>query len=358
MVQRASIPVTLLLVAAALPVAAAGTGTQAKEPDVSATVRGMIEPSYRKNTGLAFKSFVCPAGRPAGGFLDCDAVDEEGDALRYTLEVDEEGDAKVVLVSQPASGVTSRDKSALEPPCRAFLKGYAAGDWDDVYATFAPELRQTLTREQMKALLEPMRASLGAVGSAELTSYSRRVPDQHELQYTLSCARGRGMARFRVDPEAGKITAFMVNAEPGSPLQAALLEPTLRSMLSGFIGKPVERLEARIDRLARIGDAVEATAHLAGGRQVPVRVVQTGRPDDFDPMDFTAEVLDAALLIQRFVSGRGGPAVESVDCPARVVEDGGSQTCRVSLAGGKRIAITLGRRGGEHRVLAEKPIEP
>jgi hypothetical protein len=47
----------------------------------------------------------------------------------------------------------------------------------------------------------------------------------------------------------------------------------------------------------------------------------------------------------------------SVDCPVRVVADGGSETCRVSLAGGKRLAVTLARRGGEHRVVEEKPVE-
>jgi len=358
MVRRSWPFVALLVASGAQPVLAQEKphAAGAKAPDVTALVRGMIEPAYRKNSGLGFKSFVCPAARPPapGGFLDCDAVDDEGDALRYTLKIDAAGDAAVVLVTQPASAIPAKDKAALEPPCRAFLTAYAAGDWKAVYATFHPDLRRTISREQMRARLEPVRQSLGALRSVELRSYSRRLPDQHELQYALACARGGGMARYRIDAsgDGTRITAFMVTGEPGSPALSAMLEPALRTMLSSIIGKPVERLEAQLDRLVTVGDAVPATAYLPGGQEVAVRLVQSGRPDDFDPIDFSAELLDAPLLIERFFKGRGA-AIQSIDCPSRVVADGGRQTCRVTLSGGRRVAITLARRGGEHRLTEE-----
>jgi hypothetical protein len=328
---------------------------------VSASVRRLIEPDYRQRTGLAFKSFDCPVGRPpgpGGGFLDCDAVDDEGDSLRYTLEVDEKGEAQVVLVSQPAAGMAAREKAALEPPCRAFLKSYAASDWNATQAALHPDLRQAVSREQAETLLAPMRRSLGAVRSATLRTFARRVPDALELEYALACEHGPGVARFRVDvaEKEARVAAFLVAPEPGSPLHAAMLQPALGDMVSGLVGKPVERLAAPLDRLSRVGDAVAATAYHPGGEETPIRIVQTGRPDDFKVLDYTAEVLDAPLLVRRYLAGRS-QAVQSVVCPSRVVEDGGALTCRVVLDGSRGLAVTLARRGGEHRVTAERPID-
>jgi hypothetical protein len=48
----------------------------------------------------------------------------------------------------------------------------------------------------------------------------------------------------------------------------------------------------------------------------------------------------------------------AVRCPARVVPDGGEQTCTVDLMSGERLAVTVARRGGDHRVTSVAPLEP
>jgi Putative oxidoreductase C terminal domain len=102
--------------------------------DPTSTLRSAMESAYRKNNGIGFKSFDCHISGPlrAGEFLDCDAVDDEGDSVRHTVKLGEDGSARAIL----------------ESPCRAFLESYAAGDWDAAYEPLHPVLRKAIARVQ------------------------------------------------------------------------------------------------------------------------------------------------------------------------------------------------------------------
>jgi hypothetical protein len=98
-----------------------------EEDRVNAAVRAAIEPRFRERTGAGFESFRCDSGaRPRpGGFLDCDAVLENGHSLRLVLAIDDAGHAEVVLASRLVSGMDAAERTEMEgfePPCEAFLK--------------------------------------------------------------------------------------------------------------------------------------------------------------------------------------------------------------------------------------------
>jgi len=91
-----------------------------KQAEVTVALRRLLEPAYRKHTGLGFRLFECPLERPLrpGDLLDCNAVDDEGDRLRYTLRIDDAGNAQLVLESQDVSGTH-----------RPFLPQPPGGQW-------------------------------------------------------------------------------------------------------------------------------------------------------------------------------------------------------------------------------------
>jgi hypothetical protein len=339
----------------------AASAAQARtSQDLTAAIRGSIEAAYRKNNGIGFKAFDCdapPLPLQAGQYIDCDAVDDEGDAVRYTLEVGETGSAEIVLVSQPAAGLTAEARAQLEPPCRAFLQRFDGGDWKAAYADLHPALRKAITAERMKADLSRVRDSLGAVRTVTLRTYALRVPDRHELEYVVTGERGAGVARFRVAPgdDGARITAFLVTPAPGSPLHSALLSEALGRMLSARLGQPIAQLNVPIDRLSAVGAVEDGTATLASGRRVAVEVRRTGRDDDFDTSDYSAAVLDVPFLVERFLATKA-KHVDSVDCPERTLDDGRAEMCRATVDG-TPLAVTIVRREGDHRILSVKPTE-
>jgi hypothetical protein len=313
-------------------------------------VRASLEPEFRKLTGFGYRSFTCAPPPAPVGFLDCDAIDEEGDALHYTLSVDAAGEAKVVLISQPSTSLAAEHRAQLDPPCRAFLEAYGKKDWGAVYATLHPALQEKLGRDGPKTMLEPVRAALGAQRSAELRRHALRVPDLRELEYTLAGASGPGVARFRLADAPGgvRIIAFSVSPEAGSAAQSALLEPALRDRLASLVGAPVQGLRAPLERLRQPGHAVPGTAVLAGGRELMIEARQKGRRDDFDMDDYTVEVTDVPYLVERYLRGSGVEGA-AVTCPHRVLADGTAQTCRARVPAGQR-TITVSRRDGQFRV--------
>jgi len=330
--------------------------SQAAAP-TEAAVRALVEGAFRKNTGFGFRSFTC-SGMPAparAGFIDCDAVDAEGDALHYTLSADAAGQVEVVHVSQPAAALGADDRALLEPPCRAFLEAYGKGDWGAAYATLHPALQELMGRDGLQTRLEPVRAVLGTQRAVALRLHSLRLPDQRELEYALTGAGGPGVARFRLAqaPAGVRIVAFSLSPEAGSAAQAALLEPALRERLSSLLGVKVDRLQAPLAGLRRPGDAATGSALLAGGREVMIQAQQTGRRDDFDVDDYTVEVTDVPFLVERYLRGRGA-AVTGVECPERVLREGTAETCRATVPGGAR-SLTVARRDGQHRVTEEAP---
>ncbi len=328
---------------------------------LSAAVRAAIEPGYRERAGVGFASFRCGIEAPPrpGGFLNCDAVDDEGDPLRLTLAVDDKGRAEVFLASRPASALDATERAelaALESPCKAFLRGYADGEWDAAYSRLHPAAQDVVSLDQFTADLAKLRGALGEVRSVELRSIAQRLPDGNELEYALTSENGPAVARFQVHvgDDAFRLLAYQLSAEPGSPVHATLLQEVFRDSMTALVGEPVAALELRFDAVARVGDAVEGKALLASGSDVPIRLEQIRRFDDFDTDKYSLELLDAPLLIERYLRGRS-ESVESVDCPTRIVANGGSETCEAILTGGARIAITIMRRDGNHRVTDERP---
>ena len=174
-----------------------------------------------------------------------------------------------------------------------------------------------------------------------------------ELVWALDSESGPGIARFRVElgGDAPKVTAFRIYPVPGTPLQSIVLEAALRDMVSGLLGEPVTRIAAPLEKLENVGHTVLGTAVLASERDVPVRIEQSGRTDDFELSDFKCQILDAPWLIRKSFASRS-LELASVDCPSRVVPDGGAQVCDAVLKTGERYAVTIQRRGGEHSVSA------
>ncbi len=344
-----------------IPAARADTPPDAAE-QLTAAIRDMIEPNLRASAGVGFRTFECDAPMPLrpDSRIDCQAVDDEGDVLRYVIAVDDEGMAEVVLASQPAGQLDDGLKAALEAPCRQFLADSEAGRWTDLYAGLHPVLQDQITVDGLRTQLESAWKLLGTLRGAELDTHAVHSSGRHELVYDLDCSNGAGTARFGVaedDAGATRVTAFTLSAAPGTPLQATMLEDAGRDMLSGLVGRPIVRLDAPLERLVRPGDAVEGTASFADGGDMPFRAVQSGRKDDFDPIDYRFQVLDAPWLIERMFAQQSKETA-SVDCPSRVVSDGGDEICTVELVTGDRLAVTIARRAGDHRVTSVRPIEP
>jgi hypothetical protein len=327
--------------------------------ELTAAVRGMVEPQFEAGVGFGFSSFKCivAAELGPGSFFDCVAIDEEGDTIRYTMGIDDEGTASVVLASQPAAELSESDRAVLEPPCLRFLDRFDAGGWEELLAELHPSLLETVSAEEIVSQLEPMGHSLGEIRSTTLDSYGRHASGRHEMQYTLDCANGPGVARFGLleTDEELQIAFFTVRPAPGSALSGELLTVEARTMLTTVIGEEVSRIEVPFDRLDHIGATVEGTAWLSDGRDIPIRAVQHGRADDFDTIDFTFQVLDVPWMIRRALASRPDPA-ETIDCPTRTAPDGGSVTCRVGLTSGGVFAVTVARQGGDHRITAFEPI--
>ncbi len=322
----------------------------------------MIEPNLKTSAGVGFRTFECdvPPRLERDIRFDCEALDDEGDVLRYVIAVDAEGMAEVVLASQPASQLEPDLRELLDAPCRGFLVESESNRWAELYAELHPALREQITADDLRTQLEPAWKLLGQRRGIDLTTHAVHASGRHELVYSLECANGPGTARFGVaEDDAGvtRVTAFTLSAEPGTPLQATMLEAAGRDMLSGLVGAPIVRLDAPLEALVHPGDAVEGTAVLADDRDLPVRAVQTGRKDDFDPIDYRFQVLDAAWLLERMYTQQSKDVV-SVVCPSRVVPDGGTQVCTVDLMSGERFAVTIARRGGDHRVTSIRPVEP
>jgi hypothetical protein len=362
------VPPTLLLAlpilasGAAIPAEPAGNGLSA---EVSALARSLVEPVYRKANGHGFSTFACdvPKPVPPGGSFDCDAVDEKGETARYTLTVDGDGQATIAVVSFPVSRLGPEERAVVEPPCRAFLDAYRRAAWKELHAALHPALRAQLPLAALEAQLGPALGSMGVLGAVSIRSVSvRSTPDPEvrhsELVWALDSEKGPGIARFRIeyDGEVPRVSAFRIYPAAGSALQASILEAMLRGKASELLGEPVARLAGPLETLEKAGDAVLGTAHLASGREVPVRIEQSGRRDDFERNDFTCQVLDAPWLIRRSFASRS-LELTTVDCPSRVVPDDGSQVCQALLKTGERYAVTIHRSGGEHTMTAAKAPE-
>jgi hypothetical protein len=354
----------LVLIAAGLtaanPAAAQEPTREQMLEQLSTVIRGLVEPGFQESNGFGFDTFACEVHTDLGpgSRFDCDAVDHEGDRIRYTLEVDDEGVATVVRASQPAGDLSAEDRAALEPPCRRFIDSYSKTAWNPLIADLHPAVLDTVSPDAIRAQLEPIRNALGEVRSATFVTYSRGASDRHELEYALDCANGPGRARFSVavEAEGARITAFVVSPTPGSALHTQMLLNEGRDTIAGFLGVAVSKIEAPIQDLRFIGETVDGTATLADGRVLPIGVIQQGDTGDFDIIDYRFYVLDVPFLLMRAYASRPDVAT-SVKCPSRVAPDGGTLTCRVVFASGRESAVTVARRIGDHRIVDSQPID-
>jgi hypothetical protein len=330
---------------------------------LSNAMRGLVEPTFKESVGFGFVSFACEVETDLGpgSRFDCTAVDEEGERIRYTLEVDDEGMATVVLATQFAENLTAEDRTVLEPPCLKFLDLYSLGEWDTLISELHPALLATVPGETILTQLAPIREALGEVRSVRLVTYSRYVMEdqttRHELAYDLECTEGPGVARLGlfIDDEGPRVAAYVVSPSPGSPIHAEMLSALGCEMISSFVDEPVERMDAPIDQLQSVNDAVEGTAWLSDGREIRIGVVQQGRHDDFDIIDYRFQVLEVSWLLMRAFAARPDPAV-AVECPTRVAPDGGTLTCRAEFASGEARSVTVARSSGDHRIIDSQPI--
>lgn len=332
-----------------------GPGPEALAAALAEAVRPTLESALREQARVGFVSFSCapPPAFAAGARFSCGAVDEDGDRLLYTIEMDENGGATVVRTAQPAAQLPASSRELLETPCLEFLDLYDRRDWAALHAGLHPRFRESDPLENLRDRLVGMRSTFGSVGTISPTLHAVSFEGGNQLEYEVAAERGTLLARFAVAPgeEGGRwlVTAFLLTARPGSPEQALLLRQTGIEVLSRAVGAQVVRVEAPLDRLVKVGDAVEGTAWTGDGRAVPIMVDQHGLRDDFDAKDFRFFVLDAALVARRGLEEQLG-GVATVECRDAVVPDGGETTCVATSFADERLEVLLSRAGGEHRL--------
>ncbi len=156
---------------------------------LSTVMRGLIEPAFAESNGFGFDAFACEVHTDlaAGSRFHCNAVDHEGDRIRYTLEVDDEGMASVVSASQPAEDLSDADRALLEPPCRRFLGFFAAGDWDALAGDLQTAVLESSPPDEIRARLIPVRQALGDLRTMEALTYSRTDAVNHDLSAREEC---------------------------------------------------------------------------------------------------------------------------------------------------------------------------
>lgn len=328
------------------------------EASFTARVRAAIEPELGQASGYGFASFVCDLRRGVkpGRFVDCETVDDRKRPARYTLAIDERLEVTVYQISYPPSRLAPDVLARHEAPCREFLEACGRGDSGAALTALHSSLRDAASAGRVRATCGSLPEILGSFGSVTLRETSLRPPDHLELSYDASARKGPGLARFRValDGTQSRVTAFSIGATPGSPLWAANLKEDLRRRLSETVGESVSRIDAPVEELGGVGDAVTGTARTASGLDLPVWIGQTGRTDDFEPGSYEAQVLHAPFVAGRLLAARSVDA-RTVTCPLGLLPDGGLQTCTAELRAGGRLSVGIRRKGANHVLESMEP---
>jgi hypothetical protein len=321
--------------------------------DAVAALRHGIESEFRANSGIGFLSFDCeiPENLIPGDPFFCEAVDEEEDRFRYRIDTAEDG-MTVATVSQPATQLEAEALARMEAPCREFFERYREGDWSALWADLDPDLKSTLDATELAQILAPVREQMGELRSFTVDRLIVKAEGGIDLLYWLESEQGPGLARFGIwlEEETAKVHAFLITAEPGSPLQVAMAKRTGRELLEGLLAEPIESFDVPLEDLRSVGDVVEGMIRPVGGETMPVRVEQIGPPDDFDVVDVNYQILDARWLLTRQMESEERP-VDAIHCPQRAVPDGGQLECTISLVSGERFRIVMARQGSSHRIL-------
>ena len=339
-----------LLLSGSDPAVAAATGERL-EASFTSRVRAAIEPELGEASGHGFASFVCDLRRGVkpGRFVDCETVDRRKRPARYTLAIDEKLEVTVYQISYPPSRLAPEVLARHEAPCREFLEACGRADSGAALAALHSSLRDAASADRVRATCGSLPGILGSFGSVALRETAFRPPDHLELSFDVSARKGPGLARFRValDETKSGITAFSIGATPGSPLWAANLEEDLRRRLSNTLGEPVSRVDAPVEELGGVGDAVTGTARTASGLGLAVWIGQTGRTDDFEPGSYEFKVLHAPFVAGALLAGRSIDA-RTVTCPRELLPDGEFQLCTAELRDGGRLSVGIRRKGADH----------
>jgi len=324
--------------------------------ELTALLRESLEAQFQSSTGLGFSSFHCDIPtdlQQPPKELTCEAIDEEGDHFSYRLVSAEDGQPPTVTTAQPVAQLNPAGFAVLEKPCLEFLSAFERSDWHGGYSSLSPELQNVISLSDFESSLAPLRLALGELRKTEANSYSNPSPGVHLLEYDLSSAGGDAVARFRLqfnDEEQARILAFLVTSRPGSELQATLLSAAGRQMLTPVLGQPVQEIEAPLADLKIVGDVVEGTAKLDEGGEVLIRIEQNNTAHDMDSNDYRFQVLEVSWLIRQYLVSTGEVPGE-ISCPSRTAPDGGEVVCTTTMEDGSQRAITIARRGGEHRLV-------
>jgi hypothetical protein len=342
--------------AAALFLGLAGTtamaGTVSGPASKVQEIREPLEQQFRDVTGLGFDRFDCdPLPTPTERWeLTCEAVDEEGDRFIYRIVSDGSGEAPSVSMSQPVTQLNPAGLERIAKPCEAFIDAFDERDWQVIHAQLEADFQASFPVERVEAILLPLRNEFGHIGSKRAVRYGSPQRGVHQLEFSIVTDHGEAAGRFRlafVDDENVRIIGFLLTAQPGSELQAHLLAQQGAAAIRPFLDQSVVSLEGPFSDLRRIGDAAELSASLESGATIAVRVEQTGTTHDLDANDYVFQILDAPTLVRHQLTSSGFSPQE-VDCPVRVVPDGGETGCTATLSDSSTRRFTLARRGGEH----------
>jgi hypothetical protein len=347
-------PVAVILLCLPIVVGSASAAENPSAEEVTDRLRTSLEEQFRAGTGLGFSSFQCDLQQdsPPGREITCRAEDEEGDRFSYRIILDETGNSSSVSSTQPVSQLDEAGLELIERPCLVFLDAFRRGAWDVAYRELSEDFRSGFSLADLETTLAPMRDVLGELESVKADTYGSPSPGLHQLEYSLSTSGGDAVARFRLrflDDRRARIVAFLVTARPGSELQARLVSDAGRQALAPVLWQPVRRIDAPLDKLERIGDAVEGQAILESGAEIPIRVEQQSTVHDFDSNDYRFQILDVPWLIRRYLVSIGDKPAE-IDCPTRTAPNGGRLECVATMEDGSTRTVTLLRHGGDHRL--------
>jgi len=323
--------------------------------EMSDRLRQELEVQFIDSTGLGFASFECdlPGDGSRPREFTCQAVDVEGDRFFYRIVFHDNGEAPLITTSQPVSQLNAAGLAALERPCLAFLNAFQREEWNEAYLELSKQFQADVSLSELEFVLAPLHQAIGKVEAINAELYTTPSPGLHGLEYALKTAGGEAVARFQLrfdDDENARIVAFLVTAEPGTALQAALLSASGIQTLSGLLGQAVVRIDAPLANLERLGDSVEGKVWLIDGSELAIRVAQFGSAHDLDGNDYRFQVLDVPWLINRYLVSTGATPSQ-INCPSRVAPDGGRIECMVTFEDGSERSIALARREGEYRLV-------
>ena len=352
---RAGVVWVLILAGSCLGLPVTSSASETPPDTATQELRHFLENQFKGVTGLGFKAFRCeyPVTWPTSRELTCYATDEENDRFIYQIASRAGEEDPFVSMMQPVEQLNPSGLSAISRPCEAFLEAFAQANWEGALAALSTELGEQLGIAGLRDILAPLRSELGTVAEPMARYYASPSQGLHQIEYAMDTGAGQAVGRFRlrIDSQNNpQIVSFLVTAEPGSALQAVLLERVGKEVLGQFFDQPINKIVGPLEELRYIGDNAELELTLQDGSSIMARIEQHGSTSDVDSNDYRFQVLDARTIIGLHLASRD-QSVKTIDCPSNVAPDGGHVDCAVTFAGGTSTTMRLMRRGGSHRLV-------